>query len=91
MLVPLVGGAVLANIPYLGVPPMSSLQELWYLRAYFVFAIVAYFRWALLVINSICAYLEINCLTITEKPAPGQVRNKKRAAVNGSASGKKEL
>ena len=72
MLVPLVGGAVLANLPRLGFPSLTNAQELWYLRSYFVFAVVVYFRWALLVINSICSYLGINCLTITPKAAPGQ-------------------
>ena len=72
MLAPLLGGAVLGNLPRVGLPAISAEAELWYLRAYFVFALIVYFRWALLVINSICAYLGINCLTITEKPAPGQ-------------------
>ncbi|MCJ1435910.1 hypothetical protein MMC27_005286 [Xylographa pallens] len=89
MLVPLVGGAVLMNVPYLGFVRLSAVQELWYLRAYFVFAVVAYFRWALLVINSICSYLGINCLTITEKPAPGQSTNSKRVTMDGGMNGKK--
>ena len=72
MLIPLVGGAVLGNLPRIGLSPVSAEVELWYLRAYLLFAMVVYFRWALLVINSICAYLDINCLTITKKPAPGQ-------------------
>ena len=70
MLVPLIGGAILGNLPRLGLPAVTATVELWYLRAYFLFALVAYFRWAFLVINSICSYLGINCLTITEKPAP---------------------
>jgi len=90
MLVPLIGGAILANLPYLGFARISAIQELWYLRLYFVFAVVAYFRWALLVINSICSYLGINCLTITEKPAPGQNTNSKQITVNGGLSGKKD-
>ena len=89
MLVPLVGGAVLTNLPYLGFARVSGVQELWYLRAYFVFAVVAYFRWALLVINSICSYLGINCLTITEKPAPGQSTKSKQGTMNGEMNGKK--
>jgi len=72
LLGPLVGGAVLANLPLVGLPAMSEAQELLYLRAYFVFANVVYFRWAALVINSICAYLGINCLTITPKKIPRQ-------------------
>ncbi|KAL8961737.1 MAG: hypothetical protein Q9193_001756 [Seirophora villosa] len=72
MLAPLIGGAVLGNLPLLGLPAVTALVELWYLRAYFVFALVVYFRWALLVINSICNYLGINCLTITPKAGPHQ-------------------
>lgn len=72
LLVPLVGGAVLGNLPWFGLPAVTAGVELWYLRSYLVFAMIVYFRWALLVINSICAYLEISCLTITKKPAPNQ-------------------
>ena len=71
---PLVGGAVLGNLPRVGLPAVGAGTELWYLRGYFLFAAVVYFRWAVVVIGSICDYLGINCLTITEKVAPGQVR-----------------
>ncbi|KAL8732639.1 MAG: hypothetical protein Q9166_002614 [cf. Caloplaca sp. 2 TL-2023] len=81
MLFPLIGGAILGNLPCVGLPAVTASVELWYLRAYFVFALVVYFRWALLVINSICDYLGINCLTITPKAAPNQ------KATNGSANG----
>lgn len=64
MLAPLVGGAVLGNLPRIGLPAISASAELWYLRAYLIFAIIVYFRWAFLVINSICSYLGVNCLTI---------------------------
>lgn len=67
LLAPLVGGALLVNLPHIGYPAVSSETELWYLWAYFVFAGVVYFRWATLVIDSICSYLDINCLTITPK------------------------
>ena len=80
MLIPLVGGAVLGNLPLLGLPPVSVATELWYLRAYFLFAMVAYFRWAFLVINSICSYLNINCLTITERLVPRQSSGNEKAA-----------
>jgi ethanolaminephosphotransferase len=90
MLVPLLGGAVLGNLPRIGLPAVSAEVELWYLRAYFVFAMVAYFRWALLVINSICAYLGINCLTITDKSAPGQCTSSEKRALNGSAAEERE-
>lgn len=75
MLVPLIGGSVLGNLPLLGIKAVSVSVELWYLRAYFVFAMIAYFRWAVLVINSICAYLDINCLTITPRLLPPSVRD----------------
>lgn len=88
MLIPLIGGAVLGNLPRIGLSPVTAELELWYLRAYFVFAMVVYFRWALLVINSICAYLGINCLTITKKPAPGQATGGEKIVSNGFASEK---
>ncbi|RFU28366.1 hypothetical protein B7463_g7968, partial [Scytalidium lignicola] len=64
MLWPLVVGAILANLPRIGIPALSAQLELMYLRGYCVFALIAYFRWAYLVITSICSYLGINCLTI---------------------------
>ncbi|KAI9680086.1 MAG: hypothetical protein M1817_005102 [Caeruleum heppii] len=85
MLAPLLGGAVLANLPRMGWPAVSAEVELWYLRGYFVFALVVYMRWALLVINSICAYLDINCLTISHRTAPGQRKEGARIA-NGTAT-----
>ncbi len=84
MLVPLVGGAILGNLPHIGLPAVSAAVELWYLRGYFVFALVVYFRWALLVINSICEYLGINCLTITDKPAPNQIVQNEKKDLNAS-------
>jgi ethanolaminephosphotransferase len=53
------------------------------LRAYLVFAVIVYFRWALLVINAICGYLGIQCLRIMPKDPPAGVLNgipKERAA-----------
>ena len=83
MLTPLVGGAILGNLPRVGLPQVTSFVELWYLRGYLAFALIVYFRWAFLVINSICAYLGINCLTI---PTDKQAANKEKAnAFNGSA------
>ncbi len=92
MLVPLVGGAVLGNLPRVGLPAVNTYVELWYLRAYLAFALIVYFRWALLVINSICAYLGINCLTITDKAAPNQTRHTAvddKLDVNGHAAEKR--
>jgi ethanolaminephosphotransferase len=89
MLWPLVGGAILANLPRLGYAPISADLELWYLRAYFLFALIAYSRWAYLVTTSICNYLGINCLTI---PHEKQLANKRavEATANGAANGKKD-
>lgn len=67
MLLPLIIGSILVNGPHIGLPAISASTELWYLRAYFVFAVVVYFRWAVYVCNSICNYLGINCLTIPEE------------------------
>ncbi|CAN9297347.1 unnamed protein product [Alternaria alternata] len=73
MLAPMIGGALIINHPYFTIPgtsffgPVSAGFELWYLRAYFVFAAVVYGKWAHLVITSICDYLGINCLTIPRK------------------------
>ncbi|KFY36929.1 hypothetical protein V495_07499 [Pseudogymnoascus sp. VKM F-4514 (FW-929)] len=78
MLWPLVGGAMIFNFPVLGLPPLTAGMELLYLRAYFVFAAVVYFRWAFLVINSICSYLGINCLTI---PDAKNVANSREAEI----------
>ncbi|KAK9424438.1 putative Cholinephosphotransferase 1 [Seiridium unicorne] len=93
MLVPLVGGAVLANLPRLGYQPISAKNELLYLYGYFIFAAVVYFRWAFLVTNSICKFLGINALTI---PYEKQLENKRKLqeanrVANGTAPGKKEL
>ncbi|KAL7650843.1 hypothetical protein ACMYSQ_010607 [Aspergillus niger] len=62
--VPLIGGAILANLPRLGFPMVSAWLELLYLRLYLVFAFVVYMHWAFLVINRITTFLGINCLTI---------------------------
>jgi len=64
LLAPLIGGAVLVNLPRLGFPAVSAHVEHRYLQAYFVFATAVYFRWAVKVIDAICTFLDINCLTI---------------------------
>ena len=64
MLVPLIGGAIMGNLPVFGLPAIDSEIEGWYLKWYFVFALVAYMRWAVVVIDKICEFLDINCLTI---------------------------
>lgn len=64
LVIPLVPGALLANLPRFGLPMVSAGLELWYLRAYFIFAFIAYMHWAFFVINRITTFLDINCLTI---------------------------
>lgn len=73
MIWPLVGGAVLTNMPRLGFPQISAAMELYYMWAYFFVAFVIYARWAHLVITSICSFLGINALTI---PKEKQIANK---------------
>lgn len=73
MLTPLVGGAVLGNLPRIGLSQVSAEFELYYLWAYLIFSLVVYFRWAYLVVTSICEFLGINALTI---PREKQVANK---------------
>ncbi|KAL3465320.1 CDP-alcohol phosphatidyltransferase-domain-containing protein [Aspergillus heterothallicus] len=84
---PLIGGAILANLPLFGLPAVSVSLELFYLRTYFLFAFVAYMYWATLVINRITTFLGINCLTIrrdrpTERETPFRA-----AAAEGSIRG----
>nr|POE49482.1 putative cdp-alcohol phosphatidyltransferase class-i family protein c22a12.10 [Quercus suber] len=66
LLLPLVGGALLANAPVLGFPALTPELELYYLWGYFAVANVVYWRWAYVVITAICDYLGIRCLTIPE-------------------------
>ena len=58
---------MLVNLPYIGLPALSPATEAWYLRGYFLFAVIAYMTWATRVINKICDFLDINCLTIKKK------------------------
>ncbi|KAK8075244.1 CDP-alcohol phosphatidyltransferase [Apiospora hydei] len=92
MLWPLVGGAVLGNLPRFGFAQISADHEYYYLCAYFVFACVVYFRWAFLVVNAICDFLGINALTI---PHEKQLENKRKMEQEqqaaAAANGKKEL
>jgi len=88
LLAPLIGGAVLVNLPYLGVPPVSATIEHIYLWAYFAFSLVAYFRWAFLVINAICDYLGIQCLTIPEEKWRTLERQQELANAPPNAAGR---
>ena len=85
MLFPLVGGALLGNLPRFGLPQVSAQVELYYLYGYFIFAAIVYFRWAFLVTNAICDFLGINALTI---PYEKQMENKRLHQVaNGQTNG----
>ena len=93
MLAPMIGGALLVNHPYFTITgttfgPISANFELWYLRAYFVFAAIVYGRWAHLVITSICNYLGINCLTIPTKTAKREHGARSNGVANGTYSTK---
>lgn len=80
---PLIGGAIGANLTRVGLSGFTPEIELYWLYAYFVFAIVVYFRWAYLVITSICDYLGINCFTI-----PSKKQKSGKSLANGFANGK---
>jgi len=67
MLAPLVGGAVLANLPRFGFDAITPEYEHLYLQMYFIFALVVYGNWAVQVIDKICHFLDINCLTIKSR------------------------
>lgn len=70
LLTPLVGGAILGNLPRFGLPMVTEGFELCYLWGYLIFAFVAYMHWAFFVIDRITAFLGIGCLTIrSEAPA----------------------
>ncbi|KAF2234441.1 Choline/ethanolaminephosphotransferase [Viridothelium virens] len=85
MLVPLLAGALLFNLPVLGLKPITLLglsretTEYYYLWAFFLYANVVYFRWAYLVIRDICDFLDINCLTIKQQPVARAKEGKKKA------------
>lgn len=77
LLIPLFGIAFLINVPYIFKtytpketfltgrdPLLTAEQESLFVWVYLAFATVEYFRWAFQVIDRICKYLDINCLTI---------------------------
>ncbi|KAI8089769.1 CDP-alcohol phosphatidyltransferase-domain-containing protein [Halteromyces radiatus] len=69
LLVPLIIGAIITNLPRLNAidPIFTPESEYLFICGYFVFAVLAYLRWAVVVINSFCSYLGINCLTIPKR------------------------
>lgn len=86
LLTPLIGGAVLGNLPRFGLPMISENFEVWYLRAYLVFAFIAYMHWAFFVIDRITTFLGINCLTIKSEatPANQHVYHQLREGMSGT-------
>ncbi|KAI9248050.1 CDP-alcohol phosphatidyltransferase-domain-containing protein [Phascolomyces articulosus] len=66
LLIPLVLGAAIANLPKIpGMPRLFTPQsELLYIYGFLIFATVVYLRWAIAVINAFCSYLGINCFSI---------------------------
>ena len=91
MLWPLVGGAVLGNLPRFGFAAVAAETELAYLWGYFIFSGVVYFRWAYLVTSSICNFLGINCLTIPyEKQVANRAARASAPAANGQSKGNKK-
>jgi ethanolaminephosphotransferase len=89
LLVPLLLGGLVSNLPLVGLSSWTDEQELWYLRGYFVFAAIVYGRWAFLVITAICRHLGINALTIPKekiREAERKQAAERYAASNGSAA-----
>lgn len=84
MLNPLVGGAILVNLPVIGLPEIGAQLELLYLWGYLIFAFVAYMHWAFLVINRITTFLGINCLTIRENKSTAREKVYRNFGDSGS-------
>lgn len=91
LLAPLIGGAVLVNLPHLGLPAIGPQTELRYLQAYFVFALVVYARWAVKVINAICTFLGINCLTIPDGNIPQGLPDRRSTEAVKTGNGRLNL
>ncbi|KAG0170666.1 hypothetical protein DFQ28_011222 [Apophysomyces sp. BC1034] len=69
LMIPLIGGAIITNLPRLNFisPIFTAESEFLYISGFFVFALLAYLRWAVVVINSFCSYLNIRCLVIPKQ------------------------
>jgi ethanolaminephosphotransferase len=78
LLFPLLAGAAISYLPEFGYETWDAEQEMWYLRGYLIFGIIAYSHWAYIVIDAICRYLKINALTIPKEKV--QAARAKRAA-----------
>ena len=73
LLLPLIVGAILGNLPKFGYDAIPAEQELLYLQVYYFFALSVYSSWAWRVIENICRFLDINCLTIKRKDGKKQL------------------
>ncbi|KAJ1988193.1 hypothetical protein H4R33_002525 [Dimargaris cristalligena] len=68
MFIPILVGAVNANLAQRGLPHLFPLaQEHYYVYFCVAYAVVVYLHFAMTVINQICQYLDIWCLTIKHK------------------------
>jgi ethanolaminephosphotransferase len=72
LMFPLLLGALLFNLPSILPPALIDVSwlpryEIAYLWAYLAMVVIGYANWIYHVINSFCAFLDINCLTIKGK------------------------
>ncbi|KAH8555120.1 CDP-alcohol phosphatidyltransferase-domain-containing protein [Umbelopsis sp. PMI_123] len=69
LLTPIFIGVFLVDFPRLLHinPILSPRGELAYLWGFFAFVVIAYLRWAIIIINQFCDYLDIQCLKIPYK------------------------
>ncbi|KAJ2961355.1 hypothetical protein NQZ79_g3358 [Umbelopsis isabellina] len=76
MLVPLAIGCINANLPnIIGIEPFfQGKKELPFLWSCFAFSILVYAHFAISVINELCDYFDIWCLTIKHKKAGDQTK-----------------
>lgn len=84
MLLPLIGGALLTNLDQFGLQPIEPEYETLYLQAYYIFALIVYSNWAWRVIDAICRFLDINCLTIKRQKTDEAEAHKFRRDVQGA-------
>jgi ethanolaminephosphotransferase len=80
MLVPLALGGIMAWLPAFGFDAVPPIVERAYIHGLFLAAMLHYFFWATKVINRICDYLDINCLTIKKRTQNGGPPDEKRRA-----------
>ncbi|RUS20467.1 choline ethanolaminephosphotransferase [Endogone sp. FLAS-F59071] len=78
MMVPLIVGCVNANLPVIaGIQPFfTGDKEAPFLWAAFAFSLAYYLHFSISVINDLCDYFDINCLTIKHKKQENGDSNK---------------